>query len=52
MKPESNWDIEVVPVEIPGKDYEEKLVRLVSALLDILEKKETREEDTRATEAA
>ena len=52
MKPESNWEIEVVPVEIPGKDYDEKLVRLVGALLGILEKPEVQIEDVKSTEAA
>ena len=52
MKSELNWDVEVVPVAIPGKDYEEKLVRLVTALLDTLEKPGEQIEDTKSTEAA
>ena len=52
MKLESNWDIEVIPLEIPGKDYDEKLVRLVGALLGILEKPEVRIEDVKPMEAA
>ena len=49
---ESEWEIEAIQVMIPVKDYEEKLVRLVGALLDTLEKPEIQKQDTNAAEAA
>ena len=46
MKKELNWDMECVPVAIPGEDYERKLYLLAIELLETLEKADPKEEDT------
>ncbi len=38
MAEESNWDVEIVQVEIPRDEYDAMLVQLVKALLALLEK--------------
>ena len=52
MNQESKWDVEIVSVMIPGKDYDEKLVQLVEALLAIVENPSERAEDGQSREAA
>jgi len=42
---ESSWDVEYVSVEIPGKDYENHLVKLVGALLAVVENLPKQAED-------
>ncbi len=52
MNQESQWDVEIIPVMIPGKDYEEKLMQLVKALLAIVENPSVSAEDGQDREAA
>lgn len=51
MNRECEWEVEFIPVPIPCKDHEEKIVQLVHALLALLDKSSVQAEDGKSNNA-